>query len=431
MPNSQAAAAFKRAERAFLAHLPDAGSALAACLAADPEFALAHAVQGLGALSLGRAALHPVAVAAHARAVACAGSDTRGADFAAALELWLAGNMLGAASRLEARLEADPGDALAFKLAHGIRFIAGDGPGMLRASTRAVHQFPADAPLGSFVLGCHAFSLEEAGDYSAAEAVGLAAVEADAADAWGLHAVAHVFEMTGQPQRGAMWLEKTQPDWQLCNNFGLHVAWHLALFRLDLGEGETALALYDAAVRPTASDEYRDVANAVSLLARLEQSGHSVGNRWTELAAHAAKFAADDALVFAMLHRLVAAAQGRAETARTTIVAQLEALAAHQGDQGQTAAHVGVKLARLLDGPAGVDSDIDSVLAALPAIGGSHAQRDVFVRLLAQRAFVRGDWRQARRILAFRHRNRTPDRFSRELQRRQRDFGAHDIHLSA
>ncbi len=42
-----------------------------------------------------------------------------------------------------------------------------------------------------------------------------------------------------------------------------------------------------------------------------------------------------------------------------------------------------------------------------------------FVR--AERAFVRGDWGQAGRILAFRHRNRTPDRFSRELQQRRRD----------
>ncbi len=421
MPKSRAAAAFARAERAFMAHLPDAGAAVAACLAADPTHAVALAVQGLGALSLGRAALRPVAVAAHARATAHAGTDVRPVAFAAALGLWLDGNMLAAAARLEAHLDTDPGDALAFKLAHGIRFMAGDAPGMLHASTRAVRRFPAEAPLGSFVLGCHAFSLEEAGDYSAAEAVGLAAVEADAADAWGLHAVAHVYEMTGQALRGANWLEKTQPGWQLCNNFCLHVAWHLALFRLELGECETALALYDAAIWPTPSEEYRDVANAVSLLARIEQLGHSVGERWAALGAHARNFASDDALVFAMLHRLVAAQQSGADAARAVIAEALETLAQQSHDQGRTAARVGAKFARLIGAQTADDADLDALLAALPEIGGSYAQRDVFVRMLAERAFMRGDWGQAGRILAFRHRNRTPDRFSRELQQRRRD----------
>jgi len=419
VPNNQAATAFARAERGFMAHLPDAGAALAACLAADPENAVANAVQGLGALSLGRAALRPAAAAAHARAFANIGTDMRAAAFTAALGLWLDGNMLAAAARLEAHLDADPSDALAFKLAHGIRFMCGDAPGMLRASTRAVHRFPAGAPLGSFVLGCHAFSLEEAGDYVAAEAVGLAAVEADASDAWGLHAVAHVYEMTGQALRGANWLEKTQADWQLCNNFGFHVAWHLALFRLELGEGDAALALYDAAIRPTPSDEFRDVANAVSLLVRIEQVGHSVGNRWQALGAHACNFADDDALVFAMLHRLVAAQKGGACTARTAIAQTLEALAKRPHDQGQIAARVGVKFEHLIGAQTADDGELDGVLAALPEIGGSHAQRDVFVRLLAERAFQRGDWTQVQRILAFRHRNRAPDRFSRELPQRR------------
>jgi hypothetical protein len=262
--------AFARAEYGMLAHLPAAGPALAATLAADPNFALAHALQGLGALSLARTTLRPAAAAALARARACPVIDARAAAFIAALEAFYAGNMRDAATRLETHLQADPSDALAFKMAHSIRFMAGDAAGMLRASTAAAHHFPASAPHGSFVLGCHAFSLEESGDYAAAETVGLAAVEADPADAWGLHAVAHVYEMTGQTQRGAAWLETTRLDWQSCNNFGLHVAWHLALFRLELGEGDAALALYDAAVRPTASEEYRDVANAVSLLVRIE-----------------------------------------------------------------------------------------------------------------------------------------------------------------
>ena len=419
MPTFEAAEAFARVERGILAHLPSTGPALAATLAADPEFALAHAVQGLGALSLARTTLRPVAAAALANAKACSAIDARAADFIAALEAWNAGGMRAAATRLEARMAADPGDALAFKLAHSIRFMAGDLPGMLRASSAAARHFPADAPGGSFVLGCHAFALEEAGDYAAAEAVGLAAVEADPADAWGLHAVGHVYEMTGQAKRGADWLEKTQPDWQNCNNFGLHVAWHLALFRLELGEGDAALALYDAAVRATPSDEYRDVANAVSLLVRLEQAGIGVGARWAELGAHANRFADDGELVFAMLHRLLAAARAGEPVAAAAIAGQIAACAARDDDQGRAAARVGVPLAASLLDRAPAGADIGALLAALPEIGGSHAQRDLFVRALAHDAFLRGDWTAVRRILACRNRNRMPDRFNQRLQQRR------------
>jgi len=425
----EAAEAFARVERGMLAHLPAAGPALAATLAADPDFALAHAVQGLGALSLARTALRPVAQAALAKAKACSRIDARAADFIAALAAWNAGHMRAAATRLEARVAADPGDALAFKLAHSIRFMAGDLPGMLRASSAAARHFPADAPGGSFVLGCHAFALEEAGDYAAAEAVGLAAVEAEPSDAWGLHAVGHVYEMTGQARRGAEWLEKTRPDWRNCNNFGLHVAWHLALFRLELGDGEAALALYDAAVRPAGSDEYRDVANAVSLLVRIEQAGIGTGGRWAELGEHAKRFAEDGELVFAMLHRLLAAARAGEAAAAAAIAGQIAASAARDDDQGRTAARVGVPLAaRLLDRvPA--DADIGALLASLPEIGGSHAQRDVFVRALAHDAFLRGDWSVAHRVLAYRHRNRMPDRFDHLLQQRRTAHASADFRL--
>jgi hypothetical protein len=411
--------AFARAEYGMLAHLPAAGPALAATLAADPNFALAHAVQGLGALSLARTTLRPAAAAALARARACPVIDARAAAFVAALDAFYAGNMRDAATHLETHLQTDPSDALAFKMAHSIRFMAGDAAGMLRASTVAAHHFPANAPHGSFVLGCHAFSLEESGDYAAAETVGLAAVEADPADAWGLHAVAHVYEMTGQTQRGAAWLETTRLDWQSCNNFGLHVAWHLALFRLELGEGDAALALYDAAVRPTASEEYRDVANAVSLLVRIEQSGIGVGGRWAELADHAARFAQDSELVFAMLHRLVASLRAGDNATAAEIAAQCAARVAGDGDQGRTAAYVGAQLAARLIGAANAGADIGAWLSALPEIGGSHAQRDLFVRMLAHDAFARGDWAAARGILAYRHRNRVPDRFSRLVQPRR------------
>ena len=43
-----------------------------------------------------------------------------------------------------------------------------------------------------YLLGCHAFTLEETGEYARAEKTGLEGLKYAADDAWGLHAVAHV-----------------------------------------------------------------------------------------------------------------------------------------------------------------------------------------------------------------------------------------------
>ena len=57
-------------------------------------------------------------------------------------------------------------------------------------------------PAEGYLLGCHAFTLEETGDYAAAEAAGRAGLALAPDDAWGLHAVAHVYDMTARAGQG-------------------------------------------------------------------------------------------------------------------------------------------------------------------------------------------------------------------------------------
>ena len=130
------------------------------------------------------------------------------------------------------------------------------------------------------MLGCHAFGLEETGDYGAAERAGREAIERNPADIWGAHAVQHVFEMTGRPHDGIAWTERLEVNWRKCNNFAYHALWHRCLFLLELGEAEGALERYDREVRPESTDDLLDISNAVSLLWRLERAGVDVGRRW-------------------------------------------------------------------------------------------------------------------------------------------------------
>ena len=139
-------------------------------------------------------------------------------------------------------------------------------------------------PARGYILGCHSFSLEETGDYQLSESAGRQGLELAPDDAWGLHAVTHVYDMTANAKSGIEFLSGRESAWSHCNNFRYHVWWHKALMHLDLGDIESVLHLYDAKIRSDKTDDYRDISNATSLLSRLELHGVDVSDRWEELA---------------------------------------------------------------------------------------------------------------------------------------------------
>ncbi len=410
--NAAADAAFGEAVRGVAAHRPTSGPALGRALEADPEHVGALALKGFANVVLARGELAAAAVeAAGAVRGAIARRDGGTADervLADALDEAAAGRFRVAADRLDDGFRDRPAVFLPFKLSHALRFMLGDRAGMLAASERMMRAWSPDLAAAGFLAGCHAFALEEHGFYRAAERIGRLAVDLEPEDAWGLHAVGHVHEMRGDTAAGIAWLEATRPNWSACNNFAFHVAWHLALFHLEAGDGERVLDLYDQAVRPNESDDFRDVANAVSLLWRLERRGVDVGDRWQSLAVVAERRRRDTTLVFASLHTLLALVALGDRDGVADLVSALEARAAGQCDQADVAAAIGLPLARTIAGlPGGVRPD--SLVEALPALGGSHAQRDVFVLSLAEVAARTGQEAALARVHAVRRRLHADD----------------------
>lgn len=405
-----ALAAFADAAEGLAAYRRDVPDCLERALAAAPGMPAALALRGLTLLLAARAET----VAAARRVLSKLPSGPRTDDEAAlvgALAAGLATGPLAAAEVLATALRRRPGLLLFVKLATALRFLGGDGAGMRRLTAAVLPAWSADMPGYGYVLGCHAFALEEAGDYAAAERFGRAAIAHTPADPWAIHAVAHVHEMTGQPAAGAAWIEARRADWQGCNNFAGHLAWHLALFRLAQGDVAAALDLYDREIRAEPSEDMRDYANAVSLLWRLRQHGIAVGPRWQELAAIARRRRGETVLLFAALHRLLALlAVGDAAAAGELVAG----LAHARGEQGVVARQVGLPLGRALVGvaEAGRRAELGTLAAGLAALGGSNAQRDVFVRSLAILAAERGDRAARDAILAVRRRLRAEDRLA-------------------
>ena len=409
LPSGPALEAWNATVMAFLAHGAATPTHLGATLAAAPDFALAHAVKGMFYVLLGRREMLPTAVEALAAAQAsCAHTAVtpREARIVAALGQWMGGNIEGASYQFEQNLADYPTDALTLKLDHALRFVMGDSAGMRRMIEAALPHYGADHPARGYVMGCYAFALEETGAYTRAQAAGRQALAASPDDAWGLHAVAHVHDMTGDAAGGLAWLEGREAAWSHCNNFRYHVWWHKALMHLDMGQTNAVLDLYDHEIRKDRTDDYRDISNATSLLMRLELDGVSVGDRWSELADLSAHRTEDGCLIFADLHYMLALVGDNRADAVQTLMGRLHRDAKAQSSQMHRAMErPGLSAAAGLEAFGEAKFDIAFLNLArarktMQHAGGSHAQRDVFERLTIDAGIRAGYLDEAETILA-------------------------------
>jgi tetratricopeptide (TPR) repeat protein len=406
LPTTLPATAMKdwnRTIRGLLAHAATTATDLGAVLAATPSFALGHAVRGFSCMLLGRAEMTSYARQAYADAMASDGGTAREAAFVAALGEWLAGRPSAAAARLENVLADNPRDALAMKLAHAIYFMTGRLTDMRNSVERVLPAW-GDHPARGYLLGCLAFAMEETGEYDLAARLGRDAVEVNADDAWAMHAVVHVYDMTGRSEEGLQWLNGREASWAHCNNFRFHMWWHRALMHLDSGRHDMALAIYDTQVRSESTDDYRDIANAASLLARLQLEGVDVGRRWEEMADICERRTADACLAFADLHYMLALCGGHRDGAVSRLIASMAASPAEPGEAQRLIASPGRCMAQGLQAFATGEYHValQKLRVGLPqaqALGGSHAQRDVFAQIAVEAALRSGHFAEAELML--------------------------------
>jgi tetratricopeptide (TPR) repeat protein len=250
-------------------------------------------------------------------------------------------------------------------------------------SARALPLWSKDQSGYGTLLAFHGFGLEEAGDYARAEDESRAAAELEPLSFWPHHTVAHVMEMTGRPEDGLGWMAAREALWSTPSHLNqVHIWWHRALFHLELGQYDAALALYDGPMRSTQRPVALSLTNATALLWRLDALGCDVGDRWREEATLWEGHADGKCLVFADIHAAMAelrsgeasAVERRLEAMRETAASAVEAAGLYRTVgipivEGLAAFHRGAypEAVELLL-PACVD---------LWQIGGSHAQRDV------------------------------------------------------
>ena len=403
--SDDAAAALDAALDDFLAFGREAGPLLKAAFEADAEMPMAHVLRGHFFLLMGVGALRPRAAKAGETAAGLA-VTARERAHADALSRWAAGDTAGAVRRFEDILLDHPRDIQAIRLAHYLHFYHGALVQHRDSTARVLPAWDESVPGYGYVLGMRAFGLEEMGDYARAEDFGRRAVAIDPSDAWSVHSVAHVMEMQDRPQEGIAWIRENEAHWEnKIHNFRGHLWWHQSLFHLALDEADAVLDLYDNRFRAdNASDDVLDIANATSMLLRLHFRGVDAGGRWEELAGHSAGRFADGIFPFFDAHYMAALAMAGD---RDSVQSHLDAMSGRSGEATADAVYeeVGRPLCEAIAAfgagePKRCFELLEPIRYDLFRLGGSHAQRDVFMQLLIAAARQAGRDRELRALVA-------------------------------
>jgi len=405
---AQSLESYELALRQFQSYVGDAVATLDAALAEDPEFVSGHLAKALILYTMGERKYVPVVESALAEATARANAaNERECTLMQSLRQLIDGQWDAACRTLDRVLIEHPRDALALQTGHLLDFYRGDALNLRNRVTRVLPHWDVAVPGYSYVLGMHAFGLEEMNQYAQAEAQAERALSLEPKDGWAVHAATHVMEMQGRVADGVRWLTSREADWAPDNGFAFHNWWHLALFHLDGAHYAQALELFDRTIHPERSPILLSLVDATALLWRLYLEGVDVGRRFedvadeweTQLAAEAGFYAFND------VHAAMAFAATGRDRSLSVVREALQAAARGHDVPAMMARDVGLPLA------AGVGAfaqgkyrqaidHIEPMRDIANRFGGSHAQRDAITLTLIEASIRCGDKPRARHFLA-------------------------------
>jgi hypothetical protein len=392
----------------FLAASGDPLEALAPALAAEPEFAAGHLlVAGLavaawdkrsfGGLRRSLAAALPLAVKANPR---------ERAHFDAA-RAWLAGEHGRAAEQYAAIVRRWPGDLLALRLTQAAYVFTGRSGAHLRVVAPALAAWRPGMPGYEHVLAMHAFALAESGEGARAEESARRALEVRPRHPFAIHAVAHAALDRGRAADGASWLAGRAADWAGDGGLARHLAWHEALFQLELGRIDRALARFDGPAGGGSATPASDAGDAAAFLWRLELEGVDAGNRWRPVADAWAARSGDAFWPLLDVHAMMAFAADRRDAEAAELLRVMESAAQGCTNGAGIVREVALPAARAVlafgRGQYARCADLAAPLRnELWRLGGSRAQRDTLDLMALEAAIRAGRSRLAQAIVAAR-----------------------------
>ncbi len=405
-------AVLERYEKALLQYHSYIGDPIATiedALKHAPDFILGHAFRATVLMTFTERRFAEQARASVTSAEALLSSaNGRERGLVAAARQLVDGEWDAACRTLDHVLVDYPRDAFAIQSAHVMDFFRGDALNLRNRLSRVLPHWSPSVPGYSYILGMHAFGLEECNQYPEAEETARRALTLQPKDGWAVHAGVHVMEMQGRIDEGIAWLESREADWAPDNGFAFHNYWHLALYYLDRQRYDAVLALYDTRVHPEPPDFALQLLDATALLWRLYLERVDVGRRAGALADNWAGRLETERGYYAFndMHAMMAFTMAGREAEAAQLAADLEWTAQHgRGTNRLMARAVGLPVGLAIQAfghgrYVEAIRHLESVRDGASRFGGSHAQRDALTLTLVEAAIRSGQSGLARHYIA-------------------------------
>jgi tetratricopeptide (TPR) repeat protein len=400
---------YEKALVQYQSYVGDPVATIEAALRHAPDFVLGHAFRATALMTLSErrfAEQARVSVASAEALLPQANPRERGLVTAA--RRLVDGDWDGACAALDRVLVDHPRDAFAVQSAHLMDFFRGDALNLRNRVSRVLPHWSPSVPGYSYVLGMHAFGLEECNQYPEAEEAGRRALALEPRDAWAVHAVTHVMEMQGRIDEGVAWLESREGEWAPDNGFAYHNYWHLALYHIDRQRYVEALAVYDTRIHATRPDFALHLLDATALLWRLYVEGVDIGRRAAALADNWAGRLETERGFYAFndMHAMMAFTMAGRAAEAARLMADLDWTVQHGTGLNRTMTRdVGRPVCLALqafgrDRYAEAIRHLEPVRDVASRFGGSHAQRDALTLTLIEAAIRGGECALARHYIA-------------------------------
>jgi tetratricopeptide (TPR) repeat protein len=413
--SERAARAYRLGIERMLAAWPGASEALDLAIEADPEFALAHSARSRMHLLY---AEMPAAQekAALARQLVERRGTAREKSHVEILALTTQGQSAKALELTLAHLENWPRDAAILVLplgAYGLYAFSGmadHDSARVDLCERHAQHYGDDW----WFLTYYGWAYTENGSVAKGRALTERALDKRRENAHGLHALAHAMFEDGSTDDAEALIRDWLPIYHRSGLMYCHVNWHQALLALEQGDTDRASAIYFEHIQPSVNQAppISAVADGVSLLWRLQASGHAVPNEpWRELADYAERRFPRAGNSFVDVHMAMLAAM----TGNTTALEQrLADLDTRRASGKLPAGSVVPDICRAARAFAEQRFDdcakiLGPVSAEVVRIGGSHAQREMIEDTLLVALMKSGEAVRARDLLDRRlHRRPSP-----------------------
>jgi len=323
--------AYVDASERALTFYPGALAAYDDALAADPDFALAHAGKAQVLMREGNVAdARGALLAAKERAV---GLTEREASHLAIFDLGSTGQTEAAIAAVRRHLATWPCDALVISIAANPNGLIG-GSGRLGQKHQIAELMDSVAPAYGddyWFLSYHAMALSEDGRLAEAWPKIERSVAINPKNAHGAHGFAHVAYESGEPETARAFLLPWLAEYPRDGFFYGHLSWHLSLVEIALGHWAEAQELYRDAIElgRHSGGPLQKMSDGCAFLWRSELAGYPRdADAWRVMYDYAAEALPRPGSGLPDLHVILAHAVMGDEAALETRNRQIEELAA-------------------------------------------------------------------------------------------------------